>query len=400
MFKVTIVNENAIIIGEARKENEAILKLANKHAMTTFTPPPIPFPPEEYNRRIERLRTALDKAGLDGAIITRDISRLYFTGLDSSAGTLAISVEEGAVFAVDFRYILIARKALPFAKCILQKAGKEPAITAMASKWKAAGYESLDSKARADRLAASLPGIRKWSQIDDAISEMRSVKSPREINVLREAIARNDALYAHVLPQLHPGMTEWDARNIIRAAADRFGHGESFDTIVCAGRNAAECHHRPDLTTIRHNSSLLMDFGLVYNHYHSDMTRCVATGQPSRLYTEIFGIVLDANRRAIETIRPGITGADVDAVARRHIADAGYGEAFAHSLGHSVGLEIHEGPNFSQTEKRILKPGMVITVEPGIYLPGRAGVRIEDVVLVTRTGCETLTKSQRELMSI
>lgn len=362
--------------------------------------PPVSFPPEEYGRRISRLRASLSKAGLDGAVITREVSRLYLTGFESSAGTLLVSVEEGALFVVDFRYIVMARKAMPFAKCLLRKAGgKDPVADAM-RRWKAAGREESDSKALLDRLAAKCPSVSEWKPVDDILSGMRSVKSPREIRVLREAIRRNDALYANVLPLIRQGMTEWDVRNLIRAAADRLGHGESFDTIVCAGRNGAECHHRPGLAPIRRGSSILMDFGVVFNHYHSDMTRCVAAGKPSRLYREIFGIVLEANRRAVEAIRPGMAGAEVDAVARRHIAAAGYGDAFAHSLGHSVGLEIHEGPNFSQSEKATIKPGMVITVEPGIYLPGRAGVRIEDVILVTGKGCEVLTKAPRELISI
>ena len=128
------------------------------------------------------------------------------------------------------------------------------------------------------------------------------------------------------------------------------------------------------------------------------MTRCVSFGEPSPLYRKTYGIVLEANRAAIDRLRPGMTGAEVDAIARGIIAKAGYGDAFGHSLGHSVGMEIHEGPNFSTKEKKIIKPGMTITVEPGIYLPGRLGVRIEDVVLVTQKGCEVLTATPKELL--
>lgn len=368
--------------------------------MPPFAPPPIPFPPEEYRSRIDRLRRSLLRHGIDGAIITRGISRQYLTGFESSAGTLLVSAEEGAVFIVDFRYIVMARKAMPFAKCILQKRGGADATAAITTKWRVAGYENEDSKASLEKLFLKCPKIESWKPVDDLVSQMRSVKSMREQKALRRAIAQADALFAETLPQIHPGLSEWDIRNLFRSATDRFGHGESFDTIVCAGKNGAECHHRPDATVFRKNSTLLVDFGVLLDGYHSDMTRCMASGAVSPLYKKIYNIVLEANMKAIEAIRPGMTGAEVDAVARRHIAKAGYGEAFGHSLGHSVGMEIHEGPNFSQSEKRVIKPGMVVTVEPGIYLPGRLGVRIEDVVLVTNSGCEVLTKTPKELRQL
>ena len=157
-------------------------------------------------------------------------------------------------------------------------------------------------------------------------------------------------------------MTEWDVRGLFRRGADEVGQGESFATIVCAGANGAECHHDPDLTPIPARGPVLMDFGVVLDHYCSDMTRCVCFGRPTALYRKVYDIVLEANRKAVAKLRPGMTGEEVDAIARRHIAKAGYGDAFGHSLGHSVGMEIHEGPNFSPREKRVIKPGMVITV--------------------------------------
>lgn len=359
--------------------------------------PPRVFPPEEYAHRLERFRALLSRRGIDGALVTRPVSRRYLTGFASSAGTLAVSAEEGALFAVDFRYIVMARKAMPFAKCVLQRRGGPSAVAAFARRWKTVGFEAADSKENADRLAGKLKGAAKWEAIDADLSSLRAVKSALERRALRAAIAQNDALYAWALPQIRPGMTEWQIRNLFRAGADRFGHGESFDTIVCAGRNGAECHHRPDDTVLGRGAPLLMDFGVVLDGYHSDMTRCVSFGTPSPLYRKVYETVLKANRAAISKLRPGMTGAEVDAIARRVIEKAGYGEAFGHSLGHSVGMEIHEGPNFAPGETRVIKPGMVVTVEPGIYLPGRLGVRIEDVVLVTRNGCEVLSSSPREL---
>ena len=362
-----------------------------------FMRPPRSFPAEEFAQRLERFRAALAHKGLDGAIVTRPVSRLYLTGFQSSAGTLLVSAEKGALFTVDFRYVIMARREMPFVKCQAVKGDGDSATLAFAKSWKKIGYEGLTSRAATERLFSKIKTADSWQEIDDMLSELRAVKSPREQKALRAAIAQGDALYAWVLPQIRPGMSEWQIRNLFRIGADRFGHGESFDTIVCAGKFGAECHHRPGDAILRRGSSLLMDFGVVLDGYHYDMTRCVSFGAPSPLYKKVYSIVLKANREAIARLRPGMTGAEVDAIARRIIEKAGYGEAFGHSLGHSVGLEIHEGPNFSTKEKRVIKPGMVITVEPGIYLPNRLGVRIEDVVLVTRNGCEVLTKSPKEL---
>ncbi len=365
---------------------------------TTMTSlPPRSQPAKEYERRIRALVTTLRRRNLDGAVITEGVSRLYYTGFESTAGTLLVDAAEGLVFIVDFRYILMARKAMPFAKCVLQKSGAPSCVKHHTRKWRTAGYEARMSVASFDRLKAQLGHIESWTAVDDAISSQRSVKSKAEQAILRKAIAANDKLYAKVLGQIRPGMTEWEVRGLFRRIADEVGQGESFDTIVCAGANGAECHHDPDLTPIPKRGPVLMDFGVLVDHYCSDMTRCISFGKPSPLYRKIYDIVLEANRKAIAKLRPGMTGEEVDAIARRHIKKAGYGDAFGHSLGHSVGMEIHEGPNFSPREERVIKPGMVITVEPGIYLPGRLGVRIEDIVLVTRNGCECLTQSPREL---
>ena len=360
--------------------------------------PPRTMPAEECERRIRKLVDALRKRKLDGAVITEGVSRLYYTGFESSAGTLLIDAAEGPVFVVDFRYILMARKAMPFAKCVLQKSGTPSCVKQHTRKWRMAGYEARMSVSAFDRLKAQLGHIESWTAIDDTIAGQRAVKSKAEQTILRRAVAANDRLYAHVLSQIRPGMTEWEVRGLFRSGADRVGQGESFDTIVCAGANGAECHHEPDLTPIPKRGPVLMDFGVLLDHYCSDMTRCISFGKPTDFYRKIYNIVLEANRKAIAKLRPGMTGEEVDAIARKHIRKAGYGDAFGHSLGHSVGMEIHEGPNFSPKEERVIKPGMVITVEPGIYLPGRLGVRIEDVVLVTRNGCECLSQSPRELL--
>ncbi len=356
------------------------------------------FPPEEYSARISKLLSKLGKLGVDGALITDPVTRLYYTGFTSTAGTLLVDAAQGPVFLVDFRYIFMARKAMPFAKCVLTDAKHPKLLEQFTAKWFSCGYEARMSVESFERVKGRLSHIADWVQMDKAIAEQRSVKSRREQQAIRRSVAANDAMFAWAVPQLHPGMTEWEARAVFRRGADLFGQGESFDTIVCAGANGAECHHVPDLTPISARGPLLMDFGIRLDHYCSDMTRNLHFGKPSPLYRKVYDIVLEANRRAVAGLRPGMTGMEVDAIARDFIAKKGYGDAFGHSLGHSVGMEIHEGPNFSAAEARVIKPGMVVTVEPGIYLPGKFGVRIEDVVLVTRTGCECLSTSPRAIL--
>ncbi len=357
--------------------------------------PPASFPAEEYATRINNLRRHLVKSGICGAVISSHISRLYLTGFESSAGTLLIDAEEGAIFIVDFRYILMAKRALPYAKCVLQKSGAPSALTKYTKKWSTVGIENKESAITIDFIKTKIGQDKSYSPIDKILTTLRSIKSKAEILKLKEAIAANDALYSWVLPQIEPGKTEWEIRNLFRQGADTFGHGEAFDTIVCSGKNGAECHHSPDLTPIKRNCPILMDFGVKLDYYHSDMTRCTTIGKATELYKDIYKIVLEANLKAIDAIKPGMTGKEADAIARKHIAKHGYGDAFAHSLGHSVGLEIHEAPNFSPNEETVIKPGMIITVEPGIYLPGKLGIRIEDIVLITRSGCKVLTAAAK-----
>jgi Xaa-Pro aminopeptidase len=214
---------------------------------------------------------------------------------------------------------------------------------------------------------------------------------------MRNAIRAADDILRHVMREIRPGMTEWEIRRLIRSWTDRLSQGESFPCIVCAGSNASRCHHHPSERPLRRGQELLLDLGAVVDGYHSDMTRTLFCGPPSRKLREIYGIVLKANLAAVSVIRAGKKCGAVDAVARRIIEKAGYGKYFGHGLGHSVGLAIHEWPGFTADCQAILKPGMILTVEPGIYLPGVGGVRIEDMILVRRGGCEVLTRTPRTL---
>ena len=238
----------------------------------------------------------------------------------------------------------------------------------------------------------------KLVEAEDEVLNLRAVKTVDEITRIAAAEALNDAIWRDAQKDFRAGMTEKEMQRIIRAHMNARGDGEAFETIVCAGANAAECHHVPDDTVWHKGEPLLVDMGVKLDGVCSDMTRCI---RPSRScavsaeYEKIYSIVLEANMAAIAAAKPGMTGKALDKVARDVIRKAGYGKAFGHSLGHGVGYEIHEMPTASSKGETELKPGMLVTIEPGIYLEGKLGVRIEDLVLITTTGCEVLSHSRK-----
>lgn len=242
-------------------------------------------------------------------------------------------------------------------------------------------------------------GSVELKEVGQKISELRQVKTREEQDILRQAEAIGDRAFAKVLPHLQPGVSEKQVAAWLEFYMKEEGaEGFSFDTIAASGEHSAMPHAVPTDKVLAEGDFLTMDFGCLYRGYCSDMTRTVVIGQASDKQREIYDTVLRAQKTALRGIRPGMTGKEIDALARDVIVDAGYGEYFGHALGHSVGLEIHESPNFSAKEKTVIQPGMVITVEPGIYVEGIGGVRIEDVVIITEDGCENITHSPKELM--
>ena len=357
------------------------------------------LPSREFEARVRRLRAWQLRERLDALVIVTPVNRYYFTGLDTSNGVFLSERGRDPVFFTDFRYLVMARSRLSFlaSEKLWRPADEQSVLAGRGAGWRRVGYEGALSATRFNALRAALPQA-EWVDVSSDLAAFRAVKSPAEQRLVRAAVAANDLLVTAVLGQLAPGLSEWEIRNRVRREADLLGQGEAFDTIACVGRNAAECHHHPDQTVLKKNQLLLVDLGVRLNRYCSDLTRTVCWGAPSPLLRDIHALVLEANRKAVRAIRPGRTCAAIDEVARRHIAAAGYGDCFGHGLGHSLGLEIHESPSFSASCETELKPGMVLTVEPGVYLPGRLGVRIEDVILVTRTGCEVLSQAPRELV--
>lgn len=368
---------------------------------TGIARPPMMFPAAEYIARLKRLQTLLKRAKLDGAFIFDPLLRLYYTGFDSTNGLLAVDARDGVTFLTDPRYIDAARAQLQFLQCGLFKRGDalRAQYRALSRNWSAIGLEggmpANDLDNLLDRLADGRGGDREWEDVTRIASSQRAIKSARERKAMRAACAANDRMMVEVQRAARPGMTEWDIRNLVRRAADTYGQDESFDAIVCVGATAAEPHHHPGLDTLEEGQPLLLDIGLKLDCYCADLTRTCFYGKPGKLFRDVHAVVLAANRKAASRLRPGMTGEELDAIARDHIEKAGFGKYFTHSLGHGVGLEVHEAPTAAPRQTAKLEPGMIVTIEPGIYIPGKVGVRIEDVALVTQDGCEILSDAPR-----
>ena len=350
--------------------------------------------------RLAAFVTRLRRRHLTVAIVCGEANQKGLFGFGCDNGRLCVPSDgSDPVFYTDFRYIPEARRTSPWMKVRSLSRFTEDVSGLLRGGRHKVGYEGSITASKFLELRKL---FRRAEFVDVAadILLLRAVKTPHEITKVAAAAALNDRIWRETRREIKPGMTEKDIRRIIRAWMNTLGDGEAFETIVCAGANAAECHHVSDDTVWRRGDSLLVDMGVKLNGYCSDMTRCIRgtagrkNGIPSR-YDEIYALVLSANRAAIAAARPGITGKELDAVARRVIAKAGYGKFFGHGLGHGVGLEIHEYPVLSKRFTTALKPGMFVTIEPGIYIEGELGVRIEDLVLITKDGCEVISQSPR-----
>ena len=350
--------------------------------------------------RLTAFVTRLRRRHLTVAIVCGEANQKGLFGFGCDNGRLCVPSDgSDPVFYTDFRYIPEARRKTPWMKVrSLSRFTADVSGLLRGGRHKV-GYEGSITASKFLELK-KLFRRAEFVDVGKELLLLRAVKTPHEIAKITAAVALNDRVWREVRREIKPGMTEKEIQRIIRAWMNALGDGEAFETIVCAGANAAECHHVPDDTVWRRGDSLLVDMGVKLDGYCSDMTRCIRgtagrkNGIPSR-YDEIYALVLSANRAAIAAARPGITGKELDAVARRVIAKAGYGKLFGHGLGHGVGLEIHEYPVLSKRFTTALKPGMFVTIEPGIYIEGELGVRIEDLVLITKDGCEVISQSPR-----
>ena len=347
--------------------------------------------------RLQTFAAKLKRRGIAAAIVCDEANLKGLIGFGCDNGRLAVAADGSAEFYTDFRYIPAARREAPWIRVRdIRSFGPERLKLPRSGHFRL-GYEG---SVTASGYLALAKTFRRASLVDvgECLLLLRAVKTPVEIAKAAAAEALNDRIWQESLKEFRHGMTEREMQRIVRAWMNALGDGEAFETIVCVGRNAAECHHVPDDTVWDKGAPLLVDMGVRLDGYCSDMTRCVrpdADWGLSEKYREVYGLVLRANLAAIAEARPGMTGRELDAVARRIIRKAGYGRRFGHALGHGVGIEIHECPVASSRSKTVLRPGMLVTIEPGVYVEGEFGIRIEDLVLITKDGCEVLSSSPK-----
>jgi Xaa-Pro aminopeptidase len=350
--------------------------------------------------RLDNLRAALADAGLDALLVNQPENRRYLSGFTGSAGTLIVTAD-AAVLATDFRYYSQARQQAPDFE--LAEVGYEftkhlPDLLAEVGATRVGFERDHVTVATLDAWQAAASDV-EWSGTSALVEDLRAVKSAAEIRTIRTAVELADQAFARVMEQLKPGLAERDVAWMVRAQLHELGADDvAFETIVACGLDSAKPHYRAADKPIRVNQPLVIDMGAVVDGYHSDMTRTIWLGSPDLRYAEIYSLVLEAQTAAEAGMQAGMSGPEVDALAREIIDAAGHGDHFRHGLGHGVGLAVHEGPQLGPTAgDEPLRPHMVATVEPGVYLPDWGGVRIEDMVVVTADGVEVLTQTPKAL---
>jgi Xaa-Pro aminopeptidase len=349
--------------------------------------------------RLQRLRQALEAQSLDAMIVTQPENRRYLSGFTGSAGTLFITQEE-TILITDSRYLeQSAREAPQFrvVEALPDVLAKELRNLAAKTGTERVGFEShhLTFAEYGDWTAAA--DDYQLFPVQELVEDMRAFKDEQELDKIKQAAALGDAAFAHTKGIIAPGMTEkevaWELETYMRTHG---AEGVAFDIIVASGPNGAMPHAKTSDDTLQIGQSIVIDLGARVDGYHSDLTRTVHLGEPDDEFRKIYDLVLRAQRAAEEGTRPGMPARKVDALARGVITEAGYGEYFRHGLGHGVGLAVQEKPKARELSWDILQPGMTLTVEPGIYIPGWGGVRIEDLVVVTEDGVEVLSQADKD----
>ncbi len=363
-----------------------------------------PLDPLDHVARLAAARAALDGVGIDALLVTELTHVRYLTGFTGSAATVLIH-PAGVLFVTDGRYRTQAGAELGAAgvdvelAIVLTRQEEVDLVAAAAAGRSRVGLEAARvTWAQQRDMAARWFPEAELVATEGLIERLREVKAPAEVARIEAAAAIADAALAAVVAGLAQGPTEAEFALELDSTMRRLGaEALSFDTIVASGPNAALPHAHPGPRRIVDGDLVVIDFGAVVDGYHSDMTRTVCVGEPTpdqvRMY-EVVGAAHDAGRRAT---RAGVAASEVDAAARAVIEDAGWGDAFPHGTGHGVGLEIHEAPHVGRVSAATLSSGSVITIEPGVYLPGLGGVRTEDTVLVDDGGCRALTSYPKSL---
>ncbi len=364
----------------------------------------------DHPARQLKLRSALGENRLDALLITHLPNVLYLCGFTGSAAALLLTEKE-SVFFSDGRYTAQAKAEVRGARIVI--AGKAPLTSA--GGWLASKRPRL-SRNRQRRLGVeaehlTVAAYRRFAKLVESdfrlgsapalVEQARMVKDSDEVDRIRAAATLGATLFDTALDAIRPGIKEAEVAAEMEYAARKAGaDGMSFPTIIASGKRSALPHGQASAAAIPARGFVVCDFGVILTGYCSDRTRTVHVGRPSQQARRVYEAVQAAQQAALDAVRPGTSVGQVDRAARKVLQKQGLAKYFTHSTGHGVGLEIHEAPRVAAGQSEILRPGMVITVEPGVYLPGQWGIRIEDMVLVTERGCEVLAPGNKELMAL
>lgn len=355
--------------------------------------------------RIQLIRKELKKAGVDSLVVSHPASIRYLTGFSGSAGLLVVGMRSLNFFTNDLYEVQVSHE-------LYKLDGMTVHITRdfwggvkdrkLGGKIKSVGFVPAYTNVQWFKKMKSAFSPAKLVEVDDIVGAVTQVKTKHEIAQIAKAAEIASVAYNLLLSEIKPGLTEHEVATFLASKTRELGsERDAFDIIVVSGKRSAMPHGRATQAVIQHGSVVTVDFGCCINGLHSDMTRTFCVGTPSKKVVDVFAVLYDAHLSAIDAAIAGVTGAELDSVARTIIADSGYGNYFRHSLGHGLGYDVHEKPAVAPSNTTgVIQAGTVITIEPGIYLPGKFGMRIEDDVVVTNRGAEILTSAPRELVVV
>jgi len=348
-------------------------------------------------QRIQRIQKELRRRNLGAALISKPENVRYLCGYVGSNGRLLVTSRK-AILITDSRYFRSARKQIPKAVAILDQKN-EAELGKRLGRSKSLGIEeAFITHAQYDRARTNLEGT-KLVPISGMVEELRMIKDEAEMKIIRKAVSIANLAFEKLVKTIRVGDSEDDLEwRLLNFAHELGADGFSFPSIISFGKNTADVHHTKEPNRLKKGETVLIDMGVQYKGYMTDMTRMIFTRRPNQVDQKIYSTVLHANQAAIKAVKVGAKFSDIDRVARGIIEKAGYGPNFGHSLGHGVGLEVHEEPNVGERSKAVVRPGMLFTIEPGIYLDDWGGVRIEDMVYVNGKGkVEVLTRVPKSI---
>ncbi len=352
---------------------------------------------EIHTNRLENIRALLKEKKVDAFVTFSRENIFYMTGFTGSSGMFFVSADQSVLFT-DSRYSIQSKKEVKDSTIIIYKKQSDAYDMINDMKGETIGFCASNISFYSYRLLKkSLNGWR-LKDCKKLVERLRQVKDNHELSVMKSAIRKAtrslEATLKTINERIDDGITELDIKCILESEMRRNGaEKESFDTIVLSGRNSALVHGRSSGKKLKRGELILIDYGVRYKNYCSDETRTFVIGEASQRQKDIYEVVSEAQRLAISELRDGVCSKHIDSIARDHIKKCGYGDHFLHGLGHSLGIEVHESPSFTPTYDYIVKEGMVLTVEPGIYIENFGGIRIEDMVYITKTGSKVLTCS-------